>query len=252
MYWKGKNMGVTIFFMIISVAVIIGTAVYVKRNNKLYNFKNNNKNTSSKKQKKNIKNIWGIDMIENGIISVQGQYSIIVEIGGIEYRLLNEKEQENIDISLTKICRTMSYKMQLFSTIVKVDTNEKIYEIRENMKKQKNSKMIEYGEAIIEYLEELMQEDNLYVRKNYLIFSSLESQVEAEKNLIDFYESLKYGLNKIRISCNRLNDEGIIELIHRELNKNSTEKIEKIIKEGGLDIYVKGKEGKRKETVNKE
>lgn len=244
-------MGITIFFIIISIVLIIGTTTYVKKNNKLYNFKPEERMTP-KKQKKNIKNIWGIDRIKNGIISVQGQHSIIVEIGSIEYRLLNEKEQENIDNILTKVCKTMSYKMQLFSTIVKVDTNDKIDEIRKNIQRHHNTKMIEYGEAIIEYLEDIMQEENLYVRKNYLIFSSFEQQKDAEKNLIEFYNNLRYELSNIKINCDMLDDGGIIQLIHRELNKNSTENIEKIIEDGGLDMYVKGKEEKTKETINKE
>ena len=56
------------------------------------------------------------------------------------------------------------------------------------------------------------------------------------------------------INAKILNDVGIIELIHRELNKDSTESIEKIIDEGGLDTYVKRKkhkEDKRKENIFK-
>ena len=179
---------------------------------------------------------------------------MIMEIGSIEYRLLNEEEQTSIDIALTKISRTLSYNMQFFSTIVKVDTNEKIAEIKENMRRQRNEKMIEYGEAIIEYLEDIMQEDDLYVRKNYIIISSYEEKEEARKNLEMFCNTLKANLIKIKINAKILNDVGIIELIHRELNKDSTESIEKIIDEGGLDTYVKRKkykEEKREENIFK-
>lgn len=240
-------MGITIFFMFISIVVIVVTTIYVKRNNKFYNFKPEEK-SNLKKQKKNIKEIWGIDLIKDSVITVQGLHSIIVELGSIEYRLLNEKEQESIDNALINISKTMSYKMQFFSTIVKVDTREKIEEVKSNMQKQKNAKMIEYGEAIIEYLENIMQEEDLYVRKNYLIISSFEAREKAEYNLKEFYNNLKYGLSNIKISTKLLNDAGIIELLHRELNKDSTENIEKIVKEGGLDFYVQNKE-KRKEDI---
>ena len=240
-------MGITIFFMFISIAVIIGTTIYVKKNNRFYNFKPEEK-TSLKKQKKNIKEIWGIDSIKNGIITVQGQHSIIIEMGSIEYRLLNEMEQESIDNSLINISKTMAYKMQFFSTVVKVDTREKIEEIRNNMQKQKNIKMIEYGEAIIEYLENIMQEEDLYVRKNYLIISSFETREKAEYTLKEFYHNLKYGLSNIKVNTKLLTDAGIIELLHREFNKEATDNIEKIVKEGGLDFYVQNKE-KRKENI---
>lgn len=240
-------MGITIFFMFISVVVIIGTTIYVKKNNRFYNFRPEEK-TNLKKQKKNIKEIWGIELIKDGVITVQGQHSIIIEMGSIEYRLLNEMEQESIDNALINISKTMAYKMQFFSTVVKVDTREKIDEIKENMQKQKNTKMIEYGEAIIEYLEDIMQEEDLYVRKNYLIVSSFEAREKAEYNLKEFYQNLKYGLSNIKVNTKLLTDAGIIELLHREFNKDATENIEKIVKEGGLDFYVQSKE-KGKEDI---
>lgn len=243
-------MGISIFFMIISIIVIIATIYFVKKNTRFYNYKPEEK-SSIKKQKKNIKNIWGIELIEDGVITAEGQHSIVIELGSIEYGLLNKIEQESIDNALTNISKTLSYKMQFFSTIVKVDTSEKIEEIRLNIEKQKNQKMTEYGNAIIEYLDDIMQEEDLYVRKNYLIISSFEAREKAKYNLKEFYSNLKYGLSNIKINTKLLDDAGIIELIHRELNKNSNENIEKIVKEGGLDFYVQSKE-KRKENIAEE
>lgn len=135
-------MEIAILFMFLSIVVIILTVIQIRKNNRFYKFKSKDKE-NIKKQKKNIKNIWGIEEIKNNIITnSKGQHSMIMQIGSIEYRLLNEDEQTSIDIALTKIRRTLSYNMQFFSTIVKVDTNEKIAEIKENMKKQKNEKII--------------------------------------------------------------------------------------------------------------
>ena len=71
-----------------------------------------------------------------------------------------------------KISKTFKNQVQFFSTIEKIDTSYKIEEIRNNINKQKNSNIKEYGESIIEYLENIMQEENLYVRKNYNIINS--------------------------------------------------------------------------------
>lgn len=240
-------MGVTIFFIFISIVVILGTTIYVKKNNKFYNYKPEEK-ANLKKQKRNIKDIWGIEKIKNDVITVQGQHSIIIEIGSIEYRLLNEMEQESIDNTLINISKTMDYKTQFFSTVVKVDTREKSEEIRNNMKMQRNINMVDYGNAIIEYLEDIMQEEDLYVRKNYLIVSCFEVRKKAEYMLKEFYDNLKYGLSNIKVNTKLLTDAGIIELLHREFNKESTENIDEIVKKGGLDFYVKNKE-KRKENI---
>lgn len=235
-------MGIAIFFLILSIMVIVIAAMVISKNKKFYKY-NSNENKSAKGQKKDIKTIWEIDKLDDGILTnSRGQTSMIMEIGSIEYRLLNDAEQSVIDTTLTNVSRTLTYNMQFFSTTVKVDTNEKIYEIMENMRKQKNEKMKEYGEAIIEYLEEIMQEDDLYVRKNYIIVSSFEPREEAENNLRTFCNTLKSSLNEIKIRTHILGFERVIDLFHKEINKDSTEDVVLIIKEGGLDEIIKKKE----------
>ena len=86
-----------------------------------------------------------------------------------------------------------------------------------------------------------MQEDNLYVRKNYLIITSNEPYEKAERELKEYYEDLRYSLSNIKVTTRLLSDIDIIELIHRELNKNSNEQLRNIIKKGGLDFYVQAK-----------
>ena len=231
-------MGITIFFMIISIIVIIATVILVRKNNRLYNYKPQSKK-SIKKQKKDIKNIWGIEKIKNNEIFANGKYSIIIELGSIEYRLLNDEEQTLIDNALIKISKTLSFNMQFFSTIVRVDTNKKIEEIRNNIKNQNNEKMKDYGEALIEYLESIMEEEDLFVRKNYLILNSYEEKNELKEY---YFNTLKVELSKIKITSKLLTDVGIIELLHREFNKNSEESIESIVRNGGMDFYVEKKE----------
>ena len=235
-------MGIAIFFLILSIMVIVIAAMVISKNKKFYKY-NSNENKSAKGQKKDIKTIWEIDKLDDGILTnSRGQTSMIMELGSIEYRLLNDAEQSVIDTTLTNVSRTLTYNMQFFSTTVKVDTNEKIYEIMENMRKQKNEKMKEYGEAIIEYLEEIMQEDDLYVRKNYIIVSSFEPREEAENNLRTFCNTLKSSLNEIKIRTQILGFERVIDLFHKEINKDSTEDVVLIIKEGELDEIIKKKE----------
>lgn len=228
-------MVITIFFMLASLISIICLPIYLKRKNEFYSLKTNEKLNINKK---NIRTIWGIDKIKDGIITNNNRHSIIIELGSIEYRLLNEEEQNNIDNNLTKLAKTFTYQTQFFSTIEKIDTSDKVDEIRNNLDKQRNQKIKDYGESIIEYLEDIMKEENLYVRKNYLIATSDEPFRKAEVDLKDFYEDIKYSLSDIKVRAKMLSDIEIIELIYRELNKNCNEKLRNIIEKGGLDFYV--------------
>lgn len=233
-------MAITIIFLLASICLIILLPIYLRKKNRMYSLRTEEK-VNLKKQRKNIKNIWGIGEIKDGILTVNNRHSIIIELGSIEYRLLNDIEQNNIDNNLIKIAKTFTNQTQFFSTIEKIDTTEKIETIRNNIEKQKNNNIKEYGESIIEYLENIMQEDNLYVRKNYLIITSNESYEKAERELKEYYEDLRYSLSNIKVTTRLLSDIDIIELIHRELNKNSNEQLRNIIKKGGLDFYVQAK-----------
>lgn len=234
------KMIITIISMLASIGLVIFLPIYLRKKNKMYNLRTEEK-SKLKKQRKNIKTIWGIEEIKDGILTVNNKHSIIIELGSIEYKLLNDEEQNNIDNSLIKLAKTFTNQTQFFSTIEKIDTTDKIEKIKENIEKQKNINIKAYGESIIEYLDNIMQEDNLYVRKNYLIVTSNEAFEKAERELKEYYEDLKYSFAGIKVTVRLLEDIDIIELIYRELNKNSSEQIGNIIKEGGLEFYVKAK-----------
>lgn len=230
-------MVITIFFMLASICLIIILPIYLRKKNRMYNLGTQEK-TNIKKQRKNIKTIWGIEEIKNQMLTINNSHSIVIELGSIEYRLLNDDEQNNIDNNLKKIAKTFTNQTQFFSTIEKIDTTDKIENIRENIEKQRNNNIKEYGKSIIEYLDNIMQEDDLYVRKNYLIITSFEPYDKAERELKEYYDDLRYSLSNIKVTARLLSDMDIIELIYRELNKNSNEQLRNIIKKGGLDFYV--------------
>lgn len=231
---------ITIIFMLASICLIIILPIYLKKNNKMYNLGTQEK-VSIKKQMKNIKTIWGIEEIKNQMLTINNSHSIIIELGSIEYRLLNDEEQNNIDNNLRKIAKTFTNQTQFFSTIEKIDTTDKMENIKENIDKQRNSNIKEYGKSIIDYLDSIMQEDDLYVRKNYLIVTSFEPYDKAERELKEYYDDLRYSLSNIKVTTKLLSDMDIVELVYRELNKNSNEQLRNIIKKGGLDFYVKSK-----------
>ena len=230
-------MVITIFFMLASICLIIILPIYLRKKNRMYNLGTQEK-TNIKKQRKNIKTIWGMEEIKNQMLTINNSHSIVIELGSIEYRLLNDEEQNNIDNNLKKIAKTFTNQTQFFSTIEKIDTTDKIENIRENIEKQRNNNIKEYGKSIIEYLDNIMQEDDLYVRKNYLIITSFEPYDKAERELKEYYDDLRYSLSNIKVTARLISDMDIIELIYRELNKNSNEQLRNIIKKGGLDFYV--------------
>ena len=123
---------ITIFFAIASISLIIFVPIYLKKKNNLYKYKPQEK-MSLKKQKKTIKNIWELGDFANSIFWVSNKYVMIIELGSIEYKLMNDEEQDNIDNNLMKISKTFKNQVQFFSTIEKIDTSYKVEEIRNNI-----------------------------------------------------------------------------------------------------------------------
>ena len=227
-------MVISIVFAVLSVIVIVFTAIYLSRKNSIKT------NVQKRKGKKNLKTLWDIDDIKNEVIISGSKNTIIMRIGSIDYHLLSEKEQSVLESNLIEIAKTIKYPLQFFSTTEFVDTTDVINDIKENIADKDNRKLIEYGNEMIKYLSNMMENKNLYVRKNYVLLSVTGNYEKSRLELLSTYESLRFNLLNAKIGLEVLNDYEIVELLHRELNKNTTTKIQDVLKEGGLEPYVRG------------
>lgn len=229
---------ITIILVVTSSIIFFSSIIYSKITEK----QNNNRIINNKKKlKKDLINIWEIQNIKNSILTCNNRQSIIIELGNVDYNLLNENEQKNIDLILTNISKTFKYSSQFFSTTQKVDTTSVIDSVYKNIEIHKNEQIKEYGQRIIEYLENFMSEKDLYVRKNYLVITANGEKEKTERELKNYYEGLKFNLLNIKVQSKLLDEAEIIELLHQELNKNTNDVISEIIKEGGLELYVTSK-----------
>ena len=78
---------IAVILGILSVLVIIFTAIYLNKENKI------KRNIQKRKGKKKLNNLWGIDDIRNEVIVSNNKKTIIMRIGSIDYHLLSAKEQ---------------------------------------------------------------------------------------------------------------------------------------------------------------
>ena len=228
---------VAIICIILSIIVMISTCIYLKKD------KNIKEIIIKKKQKKNLKNLWEIDDIRDGIIISGMKNTIVMKIGSIDYHLLSEKEQNSLEINLIEIAKTIKYPLQFFSTTEFIDTTEIIKDIeKKSINNKENMKLKIYASKIIEHLKKMMENRNLYVRKNYILISSNGEFKKAKNDLFAIYENLRFNLLNTKINLEILDDFEIINLLHREFNKNTTIKIDNVFKNGGLELYAKRNE----------
>lgn len=215
-------------FLGLTVVFIIITIIYLNK-------KNTNKNEKKHKVgKKSLENIFNFK-IKNNMICIDNRYSNIVKLGNIDYNMLSISEQDSIENILVQTALSIDYPVQFFSTTEYIDTTKVISIMKENI--NKNEKLEEYKNFLINYLKNLMENRTISVVKNYAIIS-YDGNVENASQELNRRTSLFIGsLLRAKIECEVLNENEIYSLIYKELNKNSTIKISNL-KGGEKKLYV--------------
>ena len=231
---------ITIIFILAGIFFMIGTLIYVKNKNNLQEIKPIDK-SNIKKVKKTLRNLWGIDGFNNQVITInKGQHSIIVELESIEYSLLHDGEKNTVDRELISIAQMLKFPIQFLEVKKQIELGDMLEEIKVNTMNA-NSNVKEYANKIIEHLKKIQEDKNLFERRNYMIISSFNNRKQAEVELKEFYQLLKYHLLNIKVVTRLLTDNEIMELIYEQLHKGNKNKVVNIIEKGGLELYVKTK-----------
>lgn len=239
---------VAIIFILLGIIFMIGTLIYVKNKNNLHDMKSINK-TETKKAKKKLSNLWGIDGFKNQVITInKHQHSIILELESIEYSLLHEGERKNVDRELTNISQMLKFPIQFLEVKKQIELGDMLEEIKINTINS-NQNVKEYANQLITHLEKLQQDKNLFERKNYMVISSFNERKAAEIELKEFYQLLRYHLLNIKVSTRLLDNKEILELIYEQLHKGNSNKVSDIEEKGGLELYVTSSKRKKDKTI---
>lgn len=242
-------MVVMVIFLVLSVALVIGTAIYLNYKKKHINrnvtqISNQSTNEKgNKKTKKQLANILQIEIKDN-IVCLGNRYSNIIRLGNIDYNMLSTHEQDSIESILIQTALSIDYPVQFFSTTEFIDTSKVVSLIKQNNNSHNNFKIREYKEYLISYLENLMENRTISVVKNYAIISYDGTYENAIEELNRKSLSFKGNLLRAKIVCEILNKDEINNLIYRELNKNFSQNIS-YLQEGVKNLYV-GKTQKAK------
>lgn len=233
---------IMLIFLILSLVFILITIIYVddkkKKLTKEANLVEKQESTEeTKNQKKHFKDILNIK-IKNNIILKNTRYSSILELGNIDYNMLSEDEQNGIESVLIQTALSIDYPIQFFTTTENIDTSNIINNIKNN--KTSNKEIQEYQTLFCYYLQNLMENRNISVIKNYAIISYDGAYENAIDELNRRVLSFKNSLLRAKIQCEILEEKELYNLIYRELNKNSNSIIDSLLK-GENSLYVKKK-----------
>lgn len=234
---------VMIILVILSIIFLIGAIIYSNYKNKNFNNKlvKQGLEVKNKKSNKNLTNILDIQ-IKECFIKVGNRYSSILRLGNIDYHMLSDDEQEAIENVLIQTALSVDYPIQFYNTTEIIDTSKIIKIMNEN--ELESYKANEYKQYMINYLQELMENRNITVVRNYAIISYDGLFEDARTELMRLCNSFKNNLLRAKIQTELLEEIDLYNLIFRELNKNSKVQLKNL---GGENLYV-GKAKKIKKT----
>ena len=216
-------MVIMIIFLILSVLAILLTFMYLKKSNSKVKLKKSNtdiKTAEENKKRKNkqLKDILGLK-IDNSMINIENRYSCILRIGSIDYNMMSESEQETIENVLMQTALSFDGFIQFLTTTENIDTNEIINDIKKT--RATNMQIRNCKENLINFLNDMMENMDTAINRNYIIISYDGLYEDTIKELNRRIVNVKTSLSRAKIQCELLNDEDIYNLLYKELNKNS-------------------------------
>ena len=158
--------------------------------------------------------------------------------------MLSDDEQEVIENVLVQTALSIDYNIQFYNTTETIDTSKIINKMQEN--ELDSYKANEYKEYMINYLQNLMENRNITVVRNYAIISYDGLFEDAQTELLRLCNSFKNNLLRAKIQTEILEEVDLYNLLFRELNKNSKVKLDSL-NTGGENLYV-GKAKKNKKA----
>ena len=182
--------------IILSGIVFIGAIIYSNYKKKSYDNKleKNTLKVEHKKSNKNIADILDIQ-IKDSFIKVGNRYSAILKLGNIDYHMLSDDEQEAIENVLVQTALSIDYPIQFYNTTEIIDTSKIINIMKEN--ELDSYRANEYKQYMISYLQELMENKNITVVRNYAIISYDGVFEDAQIELIRLCNSFKSNLLRL-------------------------------------------------------
>ena len=236
---------VMIILVSLSIVFLIGAIIYSNSKKNKYNkqLEKQGLKKENKKSNKSISDILDIQ-IKDCFIKVGNRYSSILRLGNIDYHMLSDDEQETIENVLIQTALAIDYPIEFYNTTETIDTSKIIRMMQENA--LDSYKANEYKEYMINYLQNLMENRNITVVRNYAIISYNGLFEDAQTELLRLCNSFKSNLLRAKVQTELLQEIDLYNLLFRELNKNSKVKLNSL-NTGGENLYV-GKIKKSKKT----
>lgn len=246
---------VTIVLLLIGFAFPVGAFIYIKiddnnkKSGKYINKTvktNNDKNKDIKENKpSDIKKLIGVDDIKDNIVTLlNGNRRIILGISSPDISILTDDEIDFMELKLLQFSLSLSDSIQFFTTPTRIETKEPANLVLKTVESADESipqGLKVYADNLYNSYKKIENSRGVYVLKSFCIVGT--SIKDKERAIND----LKYKCNlivsklvgaKMRVSI--LRSVQAAQLFTDILQRGDNIQIEKLVKNGALELYTEG------------
>ena len=224
-------------FLGLSVIVIIGTVVFMKREQR------GGSQTAlprkGEKRTKRASDLWGVKTIKKGVLCLENNnYNLICRLSSADYALLSAVEQDNIEEAAIAALKQISFPIKIIYTAQSVDTEK----IAEQLRQAEPLTPIlgEFAQEKANFLEAIMADRAANARHAYLVipFASNKSFEHVLAELQARLSDLAQGLKAARLKVEILDSYAVLDLLSHLLRPNALLRPSQAARSGGLANYT--------------
>lgn len=245
-----------IIFFVLTVIVAVSIPFLVRyAEGKAYGEKKKKSKKSdeaSKKKAANVKDLWEIEDIRDGVVYLtKGRCSAVLKLGAVNFHLLSEEDQYAVESALMSMATGLGFRVQFFSTTEVVDTRSAVEELRTATFSEGSEIRVRYAEVLLDYLVDLMSQRMVLTKNTYAVVTYQDpDRKKAVAKLSQFCTQLIKGLEGAKVKAVPLTSDEIVDLLYRTLNRKRPARPSDAVAAGALEYYVTKK--KVEENVSAE
>lgn len=201
----------------------------------------------SARGKKTLKDIFDILDIQNGVVYLtKNRYSAVLKLGAVNFYLLSEADQQQIESALMAMATGLNFNLQFFSTTEVVDTTGAIELLSVCRAKEKSEVRANYADALLDYLTDLMARRMVLAKNTYAVVTVQDpDQKKALAKLSYCCTQLVRALDTAKVTAMLLSSEEVVNLLYRTLNRRRPFRPADAVAAGALEYYTRKRERKR-------
>ncbi|MEW6727533.1 MAG: hypothetical protein AB1327_11355 [Bacillota bacterium] len=230
----------TVVMLVLSALLGVGTWLYMRQGERTAEAPRDRKNKKNKAKKKqqDLKSLWDVETIRDGIVCLSGgRYRAVLRLTAADFWLLSSEEQDAIEDAAAAALRSLMHPVQVYVTAQPIDLRKTVEELRQA---SLPPALAELAQQRADYLDAMAQERSAGARQAYLVLPYDAPGVGWEAvrgELLHRVAAVTGALSPARVRAEMLASEAVADLLHHALNRFSTWRPSEAVAAGAMSLY---------------